>query len=79
MQAQEPRQVRRRGIWRIELGHRRGDEQEAHGACSLAQPPPPSLTGPGTLARPTSAPDYVANGSPAPTGAVCSYLPVEEQ
>ncbi len=34
--AQETRQVRRCGVRRIELDHRRRDEQDAHGACRVA-------------------------------------------
>ena len=36
MKAQKAHQVRRRRVWRVQLDHRRRDEQQAHGACSLA-------------------------------------------
>src|SRR6186713_3232606 len=39
MQSQKPRQIRRRGIRRIELNHGGCDEQASHGARSLAQRP----------------------------------------
>ena len=37
VQAQEARQIRRRGVRRIELDHRRRDEQEAHAVWRVAQ------------------------------------------
>jgi hypothetical protein len=37
VQAQESRQIRRRGVRRIELNHRGRDEQDAHETCSVSQ------------------------------------------
>ena len=37
MHAQEARQIRRRGVRRIELDHRRRDEQQTHRARMLTQ------------------------------------------
>ncbi len=62
--AQETRQIRRRGVGRIQLNHRGGDEQEAHGgqrsadgvAMAITQPEQVLHRAPAncTQSRPTS-------------------------